>query len=118
MTNSTAAELAERILKDIRCPVHGQRDCSPLLNGCSLVNQIYDDVAALVAMCEQQERRCVLRVEKLFESGLRIPEGTPIYVEETEVGAIGHWYPDPFKLSSHSFALADDEYTVLIPARH
>lgn len=28
----------------IRCPVHNMTDCSPLLNGCSLVNQIVAEV--------------------------------------------------------------------------
>ncbi len=25
----------------IRCPVHGMTDCSPLLSGCSLVNELW-----------------------------------------------------------------------------
>lgn len=38
-----AADRAVTVFRDqrIRCPIHDLPDCSPLLNGCSLVNQIY-----------------------------------------------------------------------------
>lgn len=64
-----------------------------------------------------EERRCILLVEKLFESGLRLPRGTPVYVVETRAGAIGHFYPDPYKLSAHAFGLDADEYAVLVPGK-
>jgi hypothetical protein len=64
-----------------------------------------------------EERRCILLVEKVFESGLRLLKGTPVYVMETTAGAIGHFYPDPYKLGAHVFVLADDEYAVLVPGK-
>lgn len=68
-------------------------------------------------MDEPQEQRALLRVEKVFESGLELPEGTPIFVTEYESGWCGAFYPDPFKTSSHVFAISPDEFTLLVRAR-
>lgn len=38
----------------IVCPIHAQPDCSPLLNGCGLVNWAHDVAAA--ARTEERER--------------------------------------------------------------
>jgi len=37
----------------IFCPVHHQRDCSPLLNGCSRVNEAHEALDRLIAKGEQ-----------------------------------------------------------------
>lgn len=39
----------------IVCPVHGMPDCSPLLNGCSRVNQLWAEREA--AQAEAKEGR-------------------------------------------------------------
>lgn len=58
-----------------------------------------------------------LDTEKVFTSGLTLPLGCTIFVDETPSGCIGTFHPDPLTLSSHSFSLNRDEYSILRRAR-
>ena len=46
--------LVQTVREGITCPVHGMPDCSPLLNGCSLVNEKH---AALDALASELQRQ-------------------------------------------------------------
>lgn len=61
------------------------------------------------------ERRAITRRELKFEGDFTLPKGSVIYVQnETEKGALAHFYPDPHKLGGHSFAIAASDYSVLV----
>jgi hypothetical protein len=55
----------------LRCPVHGIPDCSPLLNGCALVNALHESTATWVDI-----EQAISGVEDTYT-----PEGVAIWWE-------------------------------------
>lgn len=50
------ANAIERLTRSLRtCPDHGMPDCSPLLNGCSLVNQNHEALARVDTLLQAAE---------------------------------------------------------------
>lgn len=60
------------------------------------------------------EYRASLLVDKKFEGGLKLDRGTPVFVEETEAGWLGGFYPDPHKHTRHCFALEPDDFSLWV----
>lgn len=62
--------------------------------------------------------QAMLAEDMLFESGLRLPRGTPIRVRETDTGGtIAYYYDNPKSYSTHCFAIDRSQYSVLVNAK-